>query len=127
MVSVASEKPRHFKLHCSHGQVCIIALDNAGNVQSGQKKLSTIFVDNTVDGFSKDKVSRVAKSIFCSAIKKYAPHFPYFFQTLAFEGRMVVRFPGCAHDRFVTVVDEGRYPLRIVKRRKQDEWIKKFR
>ena len=62
-----------------------------------------------MDGFYKDKVSRVAKSIFCSAIKKYAAHFRVSFQPLAFEARMVARFAGCAHDRFMTIVDEGGY------------------
>lgn len=86
----------------------MIALDNAGNARPQREKLSTIFVDNTVDGFCKDKVSGVAKSIFCSAIKKYAPRFRICIQTLAFEGRMAARFAGYSRYRFVTIVDEGR-------------------
>ena len=98
----------------AHRRGCAIfsawRIDSVPRMQSSLGKLSTIFVDNTVDGFYKDKVSRVAKSIFCSAIKKYAPHFRICFQTLAFEGRMVARFAGCSRDRFMTIVDEGRKP-----------------
>jgi len=124
--SIASQKSRHFKLHWWHGQVCIIALDNAADARSQRKKLSTIFVDNTVDGFCKDKVSGVAKSIFCSAIKKYASRFRICFQTLAFEGRMAARFTGCSHDRFMTIVDEGAPGLRMVNLRKQAESANKI-
>jgi len=54
----------------------------------------------------KEKVSGVGESIFYSVIKKYAPRFSYHIQQVAFEGRVVVRFPGCWHYRFVTTVDE---------------------
>jgi hypothetical protein len=74
----------------------------------------------------KEKVSGVGKSIFCSAIKKYAPHFSYCIQRLAFEGRVVVRFPGCWRYRFVTIVDEERHPARVVKSRKQAESARKI-
>jgi len=77
-----------------------------------------------VDRLYKEKVSGVAKSIFCSAIKKYAPSFKYCFQQVVFEGRVVMRFPGYRHDRFVTIVDEEQVPERVVKTRKQAESAK---
>jgi hypothetical protein len=121
-----SEKSRHFKLHRQHGQVCIIALDSFGKAHSRWKKLSTIFVDNTVDRLYKEKVSGVGKSIFCSAIKKYAPRFSYLIQWLAFEGRVVVRSQRCSHVRFVTIVDEEWRLARVVKSRKQTESARKI-
>jgi hypothetical protein len=99
----------------------MIALDSSGKARSQSKKLSTIFVDNTVDRLYKEKVSGVGESIFCSAIKKYAPRISHLIQWLAIEGRVVVRSPGCRHDRFVTIVDEERRPARVVKSRKQTE------
>jgi hypothetical protein len=92
-----------------------------GEAHSRREKLSTIFVDNTVDGLHKEKVSGVGESIFCSAIKKYAPRFPYFIQRLIFEGRVVARFPGYSRDRFVTIVNEQQCPARVVESRKQAE------
>ena len=121
-----SEKSRHFKLHRRHGQVRIIALDSFDKAQYTREKLSTIFVDNIVDRLYKEKVSGVAKSIFCSAIKKCAPSFRYCFQQVVFGGRVVVRFPGCSHDRFVTIVDEEQPTERVVKSRKQAESTKKI-
>jgi hypothetical protein len=121
-----SEKSRHFKLHRQHGQVCIIALDKFGNVHSRWKKLSTIFVDNTVHSLYKEKVSGVGKSVFCSTINKYALHLSYLIQRVAFEGRVVVRSAGCWHERFVTIVDEERRPARVVKSRNQTESARKI-
>jgi hypothetical protein len=83
-------------------------------------------VDNTVDGLHKEKVSGVGKSFFCSAIKKYAPRFLHPFQRLAFEGRVVARFPGYPRDRFLTIVDEERCPARVVESRKQTESARKI-
>jgi hypothetical protein len=88
---------------------------------SWRDKLSTIFVDNTVDGLHKEKVSGVGKSFFCSAIKKYAPGFSNLIQRLVLEGRVVARFPGESHDRFVTIVDGERCPTHVVKSRNQTE------
>jgi hypothetical protein len=95
-------------------------------VHTRLEKLSTIFVDNTVHSLYKEEVSGVGKSVFCSAIKKYAPRFSYFIQWLAFEGRVVVRFPGCSHYRFVTIVDEERRRAHVVKSRKQTESARKI-
>jgi hypothetical protein len=83
-------------------------------------------VDNTVHSLQKEKVSGVGESIFYSAIKKYAPRFSYHIQQVAFEGRVVVRFPGCWHYRFVTTVDEEWRSARAVKTRKPTESARKI-
>ena len=79
-----------------------------------------------MDGLHKEKVSGVGESIFCSAIKKYAPRFQYFIQRLIFEGRVVARFPGHSRDRFVTIVNEQRCSARVVESRKQAESARKI-